>query len=1244
MHKILLPAKRFLLALTASAFTLLVFAGAPAPEEAVTTAAQRRIFRGEELIKSIRAFSYKTRFDNSSAIEIAVANRGGFFQEGLNWDTAGISQIEFTVKADEPGFWKFGYNTVVNGEKVTTPSNQNIISVIPDGEYHTIIIPLKADPRWQGTLTNWELAWTGDAGKIGLQCVNAVPESNLIPGAAELTANEAVILDNLLPRGEYQLRWEGGTCPGAEIKFYDSKLQELPNRAITLNPGETAMAFAAPETLMRGVLEIAANGEGYPVLTLEEWRLRFSPSLDWRGEWIWHQYDWGPFHASVWFEKEFELDEMPEEGLIATLADDVVHLYVNGNYLGLVNPFWTPGRFDVKKHLKMGKNRITCRVYNGTQNAGLVLNCYIKLPSQEIYIATDGSWLCDPESNLTESIPERIDQPVVTLGPPATTAPWANMIGYKYVGPSAKLTPVKLEAGKMTVKVGSLPVAPVDRLTFELVSNEGVTRNYTLPIAPSSQKWNIGDTLTITYPVPYVEEGDWKLSLADEFVAIEGSPVLMALTAAPRTPPELAQASFINIGQRPSILLNGKEYSPAFWHAVQTVRKGRLYELDLAAAAGFNNFRIPVDFLDIWKGENQYDFSEFDALIDYLLTVAPDAVFGMQIYAHMPEWWLKLNPDDTTAHYGDHKRFFDREKQALASKKWLTDAEAPLKALIDHIRSRQWADRVWGASLAENGNGEWFWGNIDSNRERSTAGYSPADLASFRNFLRGQYQDDAELAAAWGQPGLTFATAELPPPELGKQGRVGMLLSPQLDRQVIDWFKFRNSALAEAIQHFGKFFKEQVDNKWLFGVYYGYYLELADNDTLPLQVTGHNAFLKVAQSPSVDFFHAPARYTYRKTGMSDSLMQVWDTFNFHGKVLFAEQDIRTALGPHESLSMDQYVGRGSTANESVGHLNRAFGMALATGTACYWFDISLGAFYEKTMSDVLSEQFKVCRELPPVLGTTPVETAIVGDVDSIYYTRTANREGPFSGAIPGLLKHINELAVPFHCFTVQDMLDETITVPAHKFYIMLPTLELSAEERSALLARFDRENAAVVWLYAAGPCTPEAGPAAELCGDFLGLTMKMDTELKQPAMTTAAEFGSLTCVNYNRTAPWFLPVAGFKRIIGSDGAGNPLMVECNHDGGATHYFSTLTNLPMQLYAALMQQAGVHRFSDTIVDPMWIGNDVLFLHAKRGGKKAFNLPPNTRLRAIIGPFEGTLEDGESFTAIAGQTYGFAVESK
>ena len=135
-------------------------------------------------------------------------------------------------------------------------------------------------------------------------------------------------------------------------------------------------------------------------------------------------------------------------------------------------------------------------------------------------------------------------------------------------------------------------------------------------------------------------------------------------------------------------------------------------------------------------------------------------------------------------------------------------------------------------------------------------------------------------------------------------------------------------------------------------------------------------------------------------------------------------------------------------------------------------------------------------------------------------------------------------------------------------------------------------------------------------------------------------YGGGSAQSFNAVAPLFYPVSGFDSVIADDG-GKPVVVK-KMLHGATHIFSTATDLPLELYAALFREAGVHRYTDHADDPVWVGNDVLFLHVAVGGRKALLLPDGCRARAIIGPHKGVVQSLEPWEGIPGMTYGFLIE--
>ena len=460
------------------------------------------------------------------------------------------------------------------------------------------------------------------------------------------------------------------------------------------------------------------------------------------------------------------------------------------------------------------------------------------------------------------------------------------------------------------------------------------------------------------------------------------------------------------------------------------------------------------------------------------LTVCPDAVFLLQIGCYMPDWWLAANPDDVTVREDGLPRVKKQERQALASKKWLKDSRIALKALVDHVRSSPWGDRVWGANVAENTNWEWFWWT--GRGEFHITGYSPADYASYREFLRKRYADDAALAEAWNRPGITFDTVKMPSKEYQLSGTVQMLLDAKKDRSLIDWFDFRNQVIAGAIIDLCKSLKEFSNNKWLTGAYYGYYInQLTNVGSHSIHSAGHNGFWEVANSPYVDYIRAPAIYRLRRLCLADGNQAPQDTFTAHDKTVFIECDMRTALREDPGCT-DVRIARPATVRQTVDEMNRVFGMMLATGCSYYWYDIAWYSYLHPVLVAVHRRQRRIYESLPPVRGLTPCEIALVGDRDSVYYTKHNNGSDSIlpSIAVP-LVEEFPRIGAPYRMLCNADLLEKGL-IPAHRFYVMYASFMLSKADRAALLERFEREKAAVLWLYAPGGVLPRRRAGCEV--------------------------------------------------------------------------------------------------------------------------------------------------------------------
>lgn len=1190
-------------------------------------------FRRRDLKKYWRPFGVMRTVDSSSFPEFEGNAWCGFVCRDMDWKAADVKMIQVRFKAfDEGGYLRLDFKSVFNGKDYASSLGA---SSFPDGEWHDLIFPVGEDPAWKGVITQISLTWVAARSRIALAGVEALPEANLVPFAEEAVAGKTLKLDNLRPRGEYILGWKNGSNPGLEIRFLDRNGGVLETRSLAA--GKSTMEFTAPDMTVTALLSIAGKSHGFPSLHLKNLSHLNSPPSYWRGSWIWSQNGFGPDNTNVWFERKIRLDNVPEEAFFVAAGDDSFELFVNGKRIGGVNDWSKPGRFEVTQELKKGDNSIIVRVFNFQAWGGLICELYVHADGKTLYFPSDEKWLCHVGG---DKIPEQFSSPAMILGKPPV-APWGTRVNYAYVGPVGEIEILKSGLENFTARVIKAPAVETDKLYFKVVAGNGVGKRIQGKIDPSTAEWKTGDTVTVKYRLQEEFDPGMKAYLDTDFIRVRNHASAGTLRMGKKDAGHLASARIEGAGKRAWFVIDGKRHSPFYYDLPGTFRTNpadRDFLVRNAAASGVQVIRFGVDMDDFWTAENTFDFSGLDRCLEVLSLNVPELKTILIVKCGMPQWWMKKNPDEVTAYFGNRPIHPQKDRQALASRKYLGDAAVGIKALVRHLKESPYSGKVFGMGISEGWNSEWFWSYADGVSQPARSGFSKADFATFRSYLREKYKTDAALAKAWNRPGLTFETITMPTPAEQDAGSVLSLLDPAKDMPKIDWFEFRNRAVSEAIIALCKVVKDETQGKWLTGAYYGYLIAFS-NIYNRLQSVGHLGIEAVARSPYVDLVWGPSFYTWRFMGMSDSPMQAADSFTLHGKLVIVEQDIRTFS---ENSQYESRNGKLNTVEQSVSGINRAFGMALSRGLGTHWMEMYESWFREKVIIDLLAEQQKTYRSLPPVQGITPAEVCIVSDTKSAYYAKHNAGDGAHLALIGELTRRFNETAVPFRHVLLADLLQKDL-VPPQKFYIVTNLLMLSSSDRKELLARFEKEKATVLWLYAPGAFFPENGPSASNVENLLGIGMKMEVKNMAPAITLQDGWGVMSALNPNVSGPWFFPQNGFGEVIGRMPDGAPALVSWEKTG-VRHYFSTLMYLPPPVLRTIAARAGVHIYNTVCGDPMHIGNDVVFLHAKTGGEKSVILPPGTRMRAIAGPLKGTFASGQKWNAESGQTYGFLVEKK
>jgi hypothetical protein len=320
-------------------------------------------------------------------------------------------------------------------------------------------------------------------------------------------------------------------------------------------------------------------------------------------------------------------------------------------------------------------------------------------------------------------------------------------------------------------------------------------------------------------------------------------------------------------------------------------------------------------------------------------------------------------------------------------------------------------------------------------------------------------------------------------------------------------------------------------------------------------------------------------------------------------------------------------------------MDRAFGMLLARGLGTHWMEMYANWFREKAILNLIRSQIDFYRSLPEKpQGTTPVEVCFVSDAESAFYAQNNKGDGIHQLLINDLFRRVNEAGFAYRHVLLPDILEKGL-IPPHKLYVITNLLTLRKEQRKQLWERFISENATVIWLYGPGIFYPDNGPSTQNISSLLGLKFEQINEKLSPEIKMLDGNNSIKPTNSRtiNSAPWFLPVSGFEKVIARTNDGKPAIVEWKKDA-LTNYFSAVPNLSPEMLREIASKAGVEIFCRT-GDPVHVGNDFIVLHAKTGGEKLIDIPEGMHLKSVIGPLKSILKPGEKFSAVPGRTYGF-----
>jgi hypothetical protein len=331
-----------------------------------------------------------------------------------------------------------------------------------------------------------------------------------------------------------------------------------------------------------------------------------------------------------------------------------------------------------------------------------------------------------------------------------------------------------------------------------------------------------------------------------------------------------------------------------------------------------------------------YDFSSLARRFQHVIDVDQQARFHLRVHLEMPGWWQNRYPEECEI-LSDGRKM----GQSFASLLWREQARNFLVALVNHLEEVGLIDRVVAFQCGAGTTGEWVKG---PGAMGLVCGDASIPMQNhFRDWLKKQYQGNlTSLQAAWADPEVSFANAQVPGAEAQFTTAKFTFRDPRKEQQVIDYYRCLAELCGDLVVDFCATVKKASAGKVLAGAFYGYLAELAwnagffaeglDSEYSTYQRSGHLGLWKVLQSQNVDFLVSPYSYGLRGIGGDCPSMPPSESMKLHKKLYVLEDDTRTHLSLHDRAN----YGRGRTLEESIALLQRNFAYSVTHGDGIWW--------------------------------------------------------------------------------------------------------------------------------------------------------------------------------------------------------------------------------------------------------------------------------------------------------------------
>jgi hypothetical protein len=728
--------------------------------------------------------------------------------------------------------------------------------------------------------------------------------------------------------------------------------------------------------------------------------------------------------------------------------------------------------------------------------------------------------------------------------------------------------------------------------------------------------------------------------------------------------PQPIAASVVMHHGRPTLLINGNPYAPLIYALSDCPGARWSWEevpsrnIGLFAAQGVRLFQLDVWFEQMLGEDNRLDITLARKLIAGVLAQCPEAAVMLRLHVNAPAWWCARHPDECVGYadvaayeppaWGQRRPVGTDGDQpvraSFASRLWHDWATARLRDFCTQLAATPEGNALFAVQLANGLYGEWHqFGFLHHDPDTGVAA-----THSYRAWLRNRYATDDRLAAAWHRPGATIDAVQPPDSPARERADCGPLRDPQKQQDVIDYFTWLHTTMADALLDLAATVKKSWPRPIVTAAFQGYFYGQFGRNA----AGSHLAMDRVLASPHLDCLCSPQSYTaaVRAMGGSGHGRGILGSVRRAGKLWLDENDHGTFL---VGCPWDKDFK--TTQADDIACLRRNTLQSVLRGGGQWWYDFGMvagtpafashgnvGWWDDPRLSQEIAAIHRVAQARHAHPFVRPADTLVVHDPWSFCHT-VAQRwslEGfkfgdqppvgpnPFSArGMDGLLEGLFRSGLVFDEAIIGEL--ATMDLSPFRLIIFGTTPVLDEAQRQLITTKLATGGRHVVLTGFTGWGNGRT-VGAELATAFSGITTT-GGDTANP--TSTLKLGDATETQILE-APKFVPAYDVPeaQVVGRWADGRISAARRQADDATWWSFAVAPIAPSVL-RLLGRCAGCHVLNNQD-DATTLGDGLLMVHTLEGGPRELRLPGGPTLAVTLPARSTTVFDATTGAVLLG----------